>query len=261
MRRVTLIAAMVLCAMLSGCASVQGIAQRAVHPCLPTYMFAAVWSVDGRQLAYVEGNNEKGSIFLHNIQTGRRIHLRDASSNTTWALGLSHDNQYLAITSEGKLGIVDTDGTGDTDFFGNLTAFYSLTWSPNSNIAVFSESLDLNDTELQLSLLDIDTGSTSIIAYGETTHLVWSPDGTRIAFTDSFNLAVINSDGSERIDLTEEFNIYTPPSWSPDSHQLAFIDDAWHQGAYAINADGTGLTRSSEGFFLNGYLTEVGLLS
>jgi Tol biopolymer transport system component len=84
---------------------------------------------------------------------------------------------------------------------------------------------------------------------------VWSPDGTRIAFTSSgFNdledIFVMNADGSGRIQLTNggsylTYNSSRAPSWSPDGSKIAFL--GWRggpnevfSGLFVMNADGSG---------------------
>jgi hypothetical protein len=53
----------------------------------------------------------------------------------------------------------------------------------------------------------------------------WSPDGTRIAFSDSTDVYVVNVDGSGLVDLTSDAaqpGQADHPSWSPDGSRIAY---------------------------------------
>jgi Tol biopolymer transport system component len=81
-------------------------------------------------------------------------------------------------------------------------------------------------------------------------HLSWSPDGRRIAFTrrlrdhvdhqpgDAGGIAVVNVDGLGFVQLT--FNDEDKyPAWSPDGSRIAFVRGG---DIYLITSDGTGIT-------------------
>jgi Tol biopolymer transport system component len=90
---------------------------------------------------------------------------------------------------------------------------------------------------------------------------VWSPDGTKIAFSGSngsggFQIWSMNTDGTGQTNLTNDGvggNDF--PAWSPDSTKIAFQrlngakTDVWN-----MNADGTVQTNltNTTGFFFNG---------
>jgi Tol biopolymer transport system component len=85
------------------------------------------------------------------------------------------------------------------------------------------------------------------------TRPAFSPDGKKIAFVRDFkSIFVMNPDGSGQVQVLDGTSagfssITSFPSWSPDGTKIAFngIPKGSPDGAdiYAINADGTGLTR------------------
>jgi Tol biopolymer transport system component len=92
---------------------------------------------------------------------------------------------------------------------------------------------------------------------------VWSPDGTKIAFSSTRSrgsphtrgdIFVMNGDGTGVDRLTFGFSSAGSPAWSPDGSQIAFaaccepaddIYEGWD--VYVINVDGSGLRRLTTG--------------
>lgn len=77
---------------------------------------------------------------------------------------------------------------------------------------------------------------------------VWSPDGTRIAFTSNLHgnneIYIMDEDGGNLTRVTNNPASDRAASWSPDGTQLIFQSDRsgdWE--VYRINIDGTGETR------------------
>jgi Tol biopolymer transport system component len=94
-------------------------------------------------------------------------------------------------------------------------------------------------------------------------NLIWSPDGSRIAFQDleGMDIGVIKADGTELRNLTNSTPIETSdraineensPAWSPDSRKIAFDADRGPLSApsnwdiFAVDVDGSGLTNLTE---------------
>jgi len=81
-----------------------------------------------------------------------------------------------------------------------------------------------------------------------------SPDGRKIVFMrghfndfDSFELWIMNSDGSEQIQLTHNDKADGHPDWSPDGSKIVFV--SWRDGndeIYIMNADGSNPRRLTD---------------
>ena len=85
----------------------------------------------------------------------------------------------------------------------------------------------------------------------------WSPDGNRIAFTSkrdghvigghpTDDIYVMDADGRNQQNITNNPSYDTSPSWSPDGKRIAFDsnrDGRFNWEIYVINADGRNLQR------------------
>lgn len=84
--------------------------------------------------------------------------------------------------------------------------------------------------------------------------LFWSPDGSRILFgaidetEGDREIYLIDEDGSNLVNLTNNVSEDGSPSWAPDGNQIVFISDRdGHADIYSVDTDGTNLTRLTVG--------------
>ncbi len=85
-------------------------------------------------------------------------------------------------------------------------------------------------------------GEKQLTQYGYNESLVWSPDTSKIAYksspqsvvnkgktyadcTDYHNIWIINTDGSEPVQITNSEASRSEPSWSPDGTKIVFIEN------------------------------------
>jgi Tol biopolymer transport system component len=101
-------------------------------------------------------------------------------------------------------------------------------------------------------------GSSRIIQRHAADHeggveMTWSPDGTRVAFTDwtsadTRSLYAMNADGTELVGLSAGLIDADSPAWSPDGSQIAFtgVDSEHGYEIYVVEADGTRRSRLTD---------------
>jgi Tol biopolymer transport system component len=91
--------------------------------------------------------------------------------------------------------------------------------------------------------VDPETGSTRAIELPAFAHLLaWSPDGTRLLFSRTGRLDVLEPDGSVTIVERTGPSDASEGSWSPDGTRVVYMMDAGEKGfgLRIVNADGSG---------------------
>src|SRR4029077_4927670 len=139
----------------------------------------------------------------------------------------------------------------------------SPTWSPDARTLAYTSYKDcVNGRGCRSGLPNIflqhifDGGAPEELTGGKEQNRlpVWSPDGTRIAFSSTRDgndeIYVMNKDGSNVRRLTNNPAPDITPTWSPNGGQLAFTSDRWGGPAiYVMGADGLNPRRiSTEGY-------------
>jgi Tol biopolymer transport system component len=88
------------------------------------------------------------------------------------------------------------------------------------------------------------TGATFLHASSNAFQPAWSPDGSKIAFSDA-KIYVMNADGSNPVQLTNTQLYELHPTWSPGGTRIAFCGTTAGGASdiYATNADGTNVVQ------------------
>jgi hypothetical protein len=210
----------------------------------------AVWSPDGKQIAFTRWRNPRGVWVINADGSGeRRVFDWSSARWPSWSpdgqeILFSHQKGGRSEATERcffgfcftfpakphwRLGIVQP---GDGSFSEPGGALISLApdWSPDGERVVF-------DGEQGLVVQHLESGASyQITSYGQDTGPVWSPDGEQIAFTrrqhDHWEVYVVEADGQNLRRLTTtpqrpngEVGNSAAPAWSPDGQYLAFFTD------------------------------------
>jgi Tol biopolymer transport system component len=229
------------------------------------------------KIAFVSGTPGSYDIYTMNSDGSGRIQLTSASGDDVDPVW-SPDGSKIAFASDrdGELSIYVMGGDGSNVTRVTTTPLaFSPTWSPDGTKLAFEGIRPLqsaNNADIWIVNED-GSGLTNVTQSDDSweEYPAWSPDGSRIAFDADdgadTEIFVMNVDGSNRLQLTNNFNAFRPPgdylpAWSSDGSKIAFVSErdtildpftsAISPELYTMNADGSGQTRlTTNAFFDN----------
>lgn len=160
----------------------------------------------------------------------------------------SPNGKQIAFTCSNSIYVTNISGTQwkkISGFTGHTSG--QPAWSPDGQKIAFNASDDIYIVNKngggQINLTE-----DFLRDVGE---FAWSPDGHKIAFDTltgfSDDVLVMNADGSNLINLTNSSSHHGSPSWSPDSQQIAFLDNS-NDAVRISNSDGSNSRIVAKGF-------------
>lgn len=216
--------------------------------------FGAAWSRDGRYLAFARWfkGNRLTDIVIADAR-GRVIRTLYSRGGSDGSFELdpswSPDGRRLAFArSWRRTGIwfINRDGSGLRQFIPGQAA--DPAWSPHGTTLAFTAPGEGLQTPENISIhtIRVDGSERRAILLGAD-NPTWSPDGTKLAFVSvaagpKAEIAVANSDGSGRRDLTKTAAIESAPAWSPNGRYIAFERGRERPSIVVIDAE-TGTER------------------
>jgi Tol biopolymer transport system component len=165
---------------------------------------------------------------------------RLAYRHSTGASGGPQDSDVIRI--------VQADGSGARD----LVAGSFPDWSPDGAWIAFRGIIGVD-----LALIRPDGSGQTSLGVPNAECPVWSPDSLRILYcrnedasgvvSDNWDIWVMNRDGSQQHQLTDNPARDYPTAWSADGSQIVFYSQRDGPGAsYVMDADGSNVSRVTQ---------------
>ncbi|HJQ34621.1 MAG TPA: S8 family serine peptidase [Pyrinomonadaceae bacterium] len=217
--------------------------------------FSPEWSPDGRQLVFQSQRDGNDEIYVMNVDGSAQARLTnntDYDSNPSWSpdgTRITYGSyaggtpRIWAMKPDGRGQTALTSGPNDSEpAWQSITpakiAFGSTRGTSSWNGDIFTMAADGS------GVVDV---TNSHLTGGEGTQS-WQPRfGGKILFVGDedgdvyFNVYLMNVDGTNRVNLTNNLADNEYPTWSPDGSKIGYVSTVSGTGCdlYVANADGT----------------------
>ncbi len=203
----------------------------------PTYF--PRWSPDGTKIAYevhvVEGPNDEYDIWVMNADGSGKTGIAQEPTlegGPTW----SPDGTKITFYDGDNVWVMNADGTNRVQLTNNAEFSCCAEWHPDGTKMLFDA---IRNGDRQIWSMNVD-GSSEAIQPGTLPNdlgVRYSPDGQMLAFYNFGDIFTMNANGSDRQQLTDEFqddiNEYSP-TFTADGAHILFVSDEEEEGVGQI---------------------------
>lgn len=211
-------------------------------------VMTALWSNDGKKIAYSTGQTEDEEIGLWIINENGTENKRLVDGIViAWS---PDDSRVFYVDENFSLYSIKSDGTDkvqlSTEYFSRNEDGFSF--SPDGKSLIFSI---VNANGVTIFMAD-STGKNVKVLQEFPGYIIfkpsWSPKGEKIAFTQDDNLYTIKPDGSEKSLISSTITDY---EWHPSGDFISFVSS---NSVFAASPDGSTKIKLAEGDrFLEGW--------
>lgn len=217
------------------------------------------WTRDGRHIVYTGRIDGDMEIFRVEVDT-RRVTRLTTSPGDDRDPSLSPDGREIAFSSKRdgneEIYVMRADGSGVRRLTTSAGPDLSPAWSGDGRAIAFTSR---RDTLQSVYVMSPDGSNVRRLTTGSHVTrdaLLWSPDGTRIAFQmargDNYDIGVVRVSDGAQVDVAATSAYDGLFTWSPDGRRLAFISG--RDGAetvWIVDADGRNARRLTSSASLN----------
>ncbi len=241
------------------------------------------WSLDGKKIAFVSNRDGNSEIYVMNADGTNQTRLtfnERRDTDPSW----SPDGKKIAFVSTRNIPediifrrdaiddicVMNADGSEQKNLTNSFTyGGASPSWSPDGKRITFMSRRDGNS---EIYVMNADGTNQTRLTFNEKSKdtdpwrpsesldvsPLWGPDGKKIAFRSyrdgNFEIYVMNADGSEQKNLTNNPGDDEGHSWSPDGKKITFMSRREEEDyeIYIMNVDGSeqkNLTKNIPGYF------------
>lgn len=186
-------------------------------------------SSDGNKVAFSArriNSSDLYQLYMMDISGGAPVKITAGGDRHVWDPSFTSDGKFIIYRSGNSFWKIRKDGSGSRMKIPG-SGLDNRDWTPqvsstNKIVFVTWDGYKTSPTIIWTSGLNGE----ELTQYREGETPVWSPDGSKIAFSYGGDIWIMNSDGRELTQLTSTDDVFEGlPTFSPDGNYIAYASD------------------------------------